>query len=143
MSESLTPVYEAVEKATAPESVKSRRAIIAGVAGLAGGIGLLGSFPGLAEAHDSHRSCTNGDDPQTILNIAATAEVLATIVNTVGSEKGLFGADKVTQRNVAAAAREELIHYNVLTSVGAVPLTKSIWVPNAVFANASGLIDRY
>ena len=150
MSESLTPVYEAVEKASAKEPVASRRAIIAGVAGLAGGIGLLGGFPGVAAAsarhwkHDENdhgNSCDRGDDPQTILNIAATAEVLATIVNTVGSEKGLFGSDKVTQRNVAAAAREELIHYNVLTSVGAVPLTKSIWVPDGVFASASGLLN--
>ena len=144
MSESLTPVYEAVEKATAKEPVASRRAMIAGVAGLAGGVGLLGGFPGAAAASARHwkqNPCDRGDDPQTILNIAATAEVLATIVNTVGSEKGLFGSDKVTQRNVAAAAREELIHYNVLTSVGAVPLTKSIWVPDGVFANASGLLN--
>ena len=151
MPESLTPVYEAVDKAHAGLPVKSRRAMIASVAGLAGTVGLLGGFPGVASAgsrhwhHDDEEShahgCDKGDDPQTILNIAATAEVLATIVNTVGSEKGLFGSDKVTQRNVAAAAREELIHYNVLTSVGAVPLTKSIWVPDGVFANASGLLN--
>ena len=99
MSESLTPVYEAVEKASAKEPVASRRAIIAGVAGLAGGVGLLGGFPGAAAASARHwkqNPCDRGDDPQTILNIAATAEVLATIVNTVGSEKGLFGSDTVT-----------------------------------------------
>ena len=149
MSESLGPVFEAVDKAHAGLPVASRRAMITSVAGLAGGIGLLGGFPSLAGASTRHtkhdddrkRDCNPGDDPQTILNIAATAEVLATIVNTVGSEKGLFGSDKVTQRNVSAAAREELIHYNVLTSVGAVPLTKSIWVPDVVFADASGLLN--
>ena len=49
---------------------------------------------------------------ETILAVAATAEVLATIVNTVGWERGL-GRDAVTQRNIKAAAREELVHYNV------------------------------
>ena len=50
--------------------------------------------------------------------MAATAEVLATIVNTVGWQKGL-GDDATTQRNIATAAREELIHYQVLKSLAA------------------------
>jgi hypothetical protein len=85
-----------------------------------------------------------GDDPATILAVAATAEVLATIVNTIGWQKisdGSITADSVTKRNIAAAAREELIHYQVLVGAGAVPLTKKIWVPDAVFADASGLLN--
>jgi len=50
--------------------------------------------------------------------------------------------DPVTRRNVRAAAREELIHYEVLTSpaVGGKEVTKQIHVPNAAFASAEGLL---
>jgi hypothetical protein len=142
MSDDLTPVFEAVEKAHANQPVATRLAMIKGAAGLAAGVGVLGALGGVAEAKGTKSDWWHkpkGDDPQTILNIAATAEVLATIVNTVGYQK--VSLDAVTKRNVGAAAREELIHYNVLTSLGAKPLTKKIWVPNAVFADASGLLN--
>jgi hypothetical protein len=164
MEEDLTPVYEAVEKAHADQPVVSRRAMIASVAGVAGSIGLLG-LPGVASAHWQPRGhypwgkphyphptpppappappmSDGGDSPATILAVAATAEVLATIVNTIGWQKaGSLGLDSVTTRNIAAAAREELIHYNVLVGAGAVPLTKKIWVPDAVFASGSNLLN--
>ncbi len=78
--------------------------------------------------------------PKPAPSSAATAEVLATIVNTVGWERRL-GGDAVTQRNIAAAAREELIHYEVLVASGGRALTKRIWVPDAVFANRTGLLS--
>jgi hypothetical protein len=163
--EDLAPAFEAVDKAHADQPVVSRRAMIASVAGVAGSIGLLG-LPGVASAswfpphhrpywakhHPVHPTppppkppmSDGGDSPETILAVAATAEVLATIVNTIGWQKAVSGAitlDAVTKRNIAAAAREELIHYNVLVGAGAVPLTKKIWVPDAVFADASGLLN--
>ncbi len=95
---------------------------------------------GRAEADHTKDLDGRGNDTQTILNVAATAEVLATIVNTVGWERNL-GGDAVTQRNIAAAAREELIHYNVLVASGGKALTKRIWVPDAVFANRTGLLS--
>ena len=78
--------------------------------------------------------------PQTIVNVAATAEVLATIVNTVGAER--VALDPVTRANIRAAATEEKIHYQALTSpaVGAKAVTKRIWVPNEVFASAENLL---
>ena len=72
--------------------------------------------------------------------VAATAEVLATIVSTVGYTSGL-GGDAVTQATIAAAAREELIHYNVLVASGAKPATTKIWVPDAVFANRTNFLN--
>ena len=105
---------------------------------LAGGV-LLGS-PAAALASGRKVARTGANTSQNILNIAATAEVLATIVNTVGWQKNLAG-DAVTQRNIAAAAREELIHYNVLVSVGATALTQKIWVPDAVFANRTNFLN--
>jgi len=123
MSEDLTPVFDAVDKAHADKPVATRLAMIKGAAGLAGGIAAFGALGGVADAKSSrrgdereHHHRSRGDDPQTILNIAATAEVLATIVNTIGSQT--VKLDKVTQRNVATAAREELIHYNTLVSIG-------------------------
>ena len=82
-------------------------------------------------------------DPQVILNILATAEVLATIVNTIAFERRL-GVDTTTQNNLRAAAREELIHYELLTGIvpgGARALTRTIHVPNAVFANRTNLLS--
>ena len=135
MSDGLDLVYSSIEEQHAGESTNTRRGFVTGAAATLGGLGLLG-IPGLAVAQKV------ANDPQTILNIAATAEVLATIVNTVGWEKKL-GVDAVTQGNLAAAAREELVHYRVLVSkgVGGRPLTKRIWVPDAVFANRTSLLS--
>jgi len=74
------------------------------------------------------------------VNVAATAEVLATIVNTVGAER--VALDSVTLANVRSAAAEEKLHYQTLVSsaVGAVPVTKRIWVPNEVFASPTSLL---
>ena len=81
------------------------------------------------------------NDAQTILNIAATAEVLATIVNTEGAQKVHFSS-QVTKRNVLDAAYQELDHYNVLTNaLGAKPATKKIWIPDALFANEHNLLS--
>ncbi len=139
MSEELNLVYGAVEAQHANEDAVTRRRFVAGAATTIGGMGLL-SLPATALAHDRAKKAATGNDPQTILNIAATAEVLATIVNTVGWQKGL-GGDAVTQRNIKAAAREELVHYEVLVASGGKPLTKRIWVPDAVFASRTNLLN--
>jgi hypothetical protein len=136
VSDELDLVYRAVEEQHADKPTATRRRFVAGAASTLGGLGLL-TLPGAALAKGSP---SGGNDPQTILNVAATAEVLATIVNTIGWQKGL-GGDAVTQRNIKAAAREELIHYNVLVKSGAKPLTKRVWVPNAVFASRTGLLN--
>jgi hypothetical protein len=98
-------------------------------------MGLLAALPAGADARF-------GGSPQTILNVAATAEVLATIVNTVGAERVNLG-DEVTRRNVRSAAREELEHYEVLVSsaVGGSPITKRIWVPDKVFSSRTDLLE--
>jgi hypothetical protein len=138
MSDALTRVYQSIDEQHSDLPASTRRAFITKTGASLGAMGLLG-VPAVALAT---KGAASGNDPQTILNIAATAEVLATIVNTVGWERGL-GGDRVTQRNLAAAAREELIHFQVLTSkgVGAVPLTKKIWIPDAVFANRRNFLS--
>ena len=98
------------------ESASTRRRFVQGAAATLGGLSVFGLL-----ADDKAIAQMGQNDPQTILNIAATAEVLATIVNTVGPEKlgtgrGRRSLDRVTRRNVRAAARPELIHYEVLTT---------------------------
>jgi hypothetical protein len=132
----LNLAYEAIDREHSGESAHTRRQLVGAAALGLGGIAAA-SVPGVAFAQRGNGGGNN--DPQTILNIAATAEVLATIVNTVGPEK--VNLDDVTRKNVRAAAYEELIHYNVLESLGGVPVSKRIWVPDAVFASKKNLLE--
>ncbi|MDQ4049527.1 MAG: hypothetical protein M3131_09145 [Actinomycetota bacterium] len=135
MSDALNIAYNAIDEENAEESALTRRKLVGAGAASLGSLGVLGLVGDDAWARHASRN-----KPQTILNVAATAEVLATIVNTVGPEKLGNRLDPVTLSNVQAAAREELIHYNVLVASGAKPLTKRIWVPDAVFASREGLL---
>ena len=137
MSEAANVVYDAIDEQHTDESAHTRRKLVGGAAATLGSLGVLSLAGSDAWAAEAARNT-----PQTILNIAATAEVLATIVNTVGAEKleNELGSDE-TLANVRAAAREELIHFDVLRSVGGKPLTKKIWVPEAVFASRNGLLS--
>lgn len=149
MSEALNIAYAAIDRDNAEQSAHTRRRFVGGAAATVGSLGLLG----LVNNDQAHAQML-ANDASTILNVAATAEVLATIINTVGPEKlkprtvrrrGKRVADKrrldkVTYKNVRAAAREELIHYDVLTTIGGKALTKKIWVPNAVFSSPKGLL---
>lgn len=145
MSDPLELVYQSVDEQHADKSAATRRQLVAGAAATLGGMGLL-AVPGVVQA--SHRpgeprilDHVSPQDPQTILNIAATAEVLATIVNTVGFER--VRLPKGGREKIAASAREELIHYKVLVDPGfgnATPATKRIWVPDSVFANADNFL---
>jgi hypothetical protein len=131
LSEHINEVYASIDRGFAGESAATRRKFVAGAAGALGGLGLL-SLPASAMA---------ANDAQTILNVAATAEVLATIVNTVGAQKVRFSS-QVTQRNVLDAAYQELDHYNVLTkALGAKPITKKIWIPDTLFHSQHNLLS--
>ena len=142
MTDVLNRLNQVIDEQHAEKPAATRRQLVAGAAATLGGLGVLG-LPGLAQAghQEGHISLDNipKSDPQTILNIAATAEVLATIVNTVGVERVALPDDGATK--IAASARHELIHYNTLVQLGAKPLTKRIYVPDAVFANATSFLS--
>ncbi|HYF27825.1 MAG TPA: hypothetical protein VD931_18930 [Baekduia sp.] len=145
MSDPLNEVYETIDRQHTDKPAATRRQIVAGAAAALGSAGLL-AVAETAAAQSALPQSRRNDEPNTpenIVNIAATAEVLATIVNTVGLERLGSQLDPTTRANIEAAAREELIHYEVLTSrtVGASPVTKRIWVPNAVFSSPSSLLS--
>ncbi len=131
-------VFQAVDTVAEKESASTRRQMVAGLSVTLGGMGLLGLAPAASATHVRGHSSVN--TPENIINIAATAEVLATIVNTVGAER--VQLDDTTKRNVEAAAFQEKLHYEFLVSdgVGAKPATKRIWVPDSIFANAENLL---
>jgi len=149
MSDPLGRVYDAIDQEHRQDSAYTRRKLVTGAAATIGALGLLGVPNALAQRVEQGGQRIEQDDaadmgnntPQTILNVAATAEVLATIINTLAPTK-VAGFDAVTTRNLQAAAREELIHFNVLTGVlGATPLTKTVYIPNAVFASPTSLLN--
>lgn len=143
-----TLAYQAIDNELSHESASTRRRFVKQAGMVIGGAAAITAMPSSAFAAAGDNSLTN------ILNIGATAEVLATIVNTVGAETTLAAPnnplpvqsngsqdDPVTRRNVQAAAQQELEHYNLLVSLGAKPLTKKIWVPDEVFATKEGLLN--
>ncbi|MGI8462001.1 MAG: hypothetical protein ACR2OC_10260 [Solirubrobacterales bacterium] len=132
--EGLKLAYEAVDNEFADESGHTRRKLIGATAATLGGMAVM-TLPEFAKAEDLSPNNT----VENILAVAATAEVLATIVNTVGSK--VKGLDKVTKTNVQAAAQQELEHYNVLKSLGAQELTKKIWIPNDLFKKPENLLN--
>jgi hypothetical protein len=139
VSQTLNYVYDTIDDVHKDKSAHTRRSMIAGTSALLGTMGLLAWSE---EADAAHATVPAGTEepntPQTILNIAATAEVLATIVNTVGLER--VNLNPLERLNISAAAYEEKIHYQVLTSddVGGSELTKRIWVPDVVFNDRAG-----
>ncbi len=135
MSEATDKLVRALELEHDRAPVSTRRQFMGGALATLGSMGLL-SVVGTASAHEAPKHNTAAN----ILTVATTAEVLATIVNTVGFHRHL-GGDAVTQRNIKAAAREELVHYRVLRKLGGRPATKRIWVPDAVFASRKNLLN--
>ena len=147
MSDGINLINQKIDEHHADKSAHTRRQLVGGAAATLASMGLLGlaesasadgGAGGIGGLTKAQFSASN--TPERILAVAATAEVLATIVNTVGWEKGL-GGDETTQRNIRAAAREELIHYNTLGFLGGKPLTKKIWVPDAVFADRTSFLS--
>jgi len=139
MSEVTNHLFDTIDRQHAHESASTRRTLVATTAAALGTMGLLGyasqdAFAGVKTS--SENSIEN------ITTVAATAEVLATIVNTVGAEQLAGKLDAVTLRNVRAAAQQEKNHYELLTSaaVGGKPATTTIYVPDEVFASPKSLL---
>src|SRR5688572_4581437 len=103
MSESMNYVNQVIDEENADRSAPTRRQLVAGAGAVIGGLGLAGLASGNAFAQGS----SSPNTPENITTVAATAEVLATIVNTIGYER--VPLDAVTKNNIASAAIEEKI----------------------------------
>jgi hypothetical protein len=139
MTEVTNHLAETIDRQNRGLPAATRRQLVGGsLAGLAS-MGLAGY---LTDRADAAVSTDDANSVENILTVAATAEVLATIVNTVGAEKLGSKMDAVTRRNIQAAAQQEKNHYEVLTSsgVGGKAATTTIYVPDAVFASPEALL---
>ena len=120
----------------------TRRQLVAGAAATLGGLGLLGAAD---DATARARYSRHRENSKELMNVIATAEVAGVILNTLAYEQGarLFPRDSATQRNFAAASRQDLLHYEALIGpeIGAKPLTKKIWIPSAVLATRANLLE--
>ena len=140
MSEVNNHLFETIDRQNQDASAHTRRTLVSGTAAALGSLGLLG----FATSGSALAAVKTADENsvENLAAVAATAEVLATIVNTVGPEKLGDRLDAVTLRNIRAAAQQEKNHYELLTSsaVGGKAVTKMIHVPDEVFASPENLL---
>jgi hypothetical protein len=116
-----------------PGSGWSRRAVLFAAGVGAAGLALSDTAHALARA-----ARPGSDSAQEVVNVASTIEVLATVITTTALEKLSLPAAAV--ETVAAAAREELDHFIVLTrEFGGHPATRRVWIPDALFASPTAL----
>lgn len=139
MSDIAADVFNAIERQQAGATASTRRTVLKTTAATLGAMGLL------SYSSDDAFAKVRTDPDNSVANlatVAATGEVLATIVNTLAAEKLADSLDAVTLRNIRTAAQQEKNHYELLTSpiVGAKPATTSIWVPDEIFASPASLL---
>jgi hypothetical protein len=141
MTEVFTHLADTIERLHVRETAATRRQLVKGTAAALGSAGLLG----LAMGDEPATAAVHTDEANSVEavgRVAATAEALATIVTTVGTERLASRLDAGTLRTVRAAAQQEKNHYEVLTSnaVGATPAATTIHVPDEVFASPEAFL---
>ena len=140
MTDVTNHLFDTIDRQNSHESAHTRRTLVKTTAAALGSMGLL-AYASPGDAMAGVRT-DPANSVETIAAVAATAEVLATIVNTVGPEKLGDKLDAVTRRNIRAAAQQEKDHYELLTSsaVGGKAVTKKIHVPDEVFSSPQALL---
>ncbi len=110
------------------KSAFSRRNLLKGAAGVGGGLAMA-SFTSLFGVRSASAGHDTMDDPQTILNLAATAETLAiTFYHAALTAAGFsLAADDVVYLQLALDA--EKYHLDFLNANGGVSLTNQFYVP--------------
>jgi hypothetical protein len=112
----------------------SRRKLLktAGVGGTAAAIFAAGLFGDVA-----HAQAPAGDDPQTILNLASTAEALAvTAFHSIITASTFYaGLAPHYQNYLRSALSQEQAHFDFLVANGARPLANQFFFPNGILSN--------
>lgn len=118
----------------------SRRNLLKGVAAGAGAsvLGWKALF-GISRAFAQDMTGEN-DDVQTVLNLAATAELFASThywaaINAV--ENGDLDLSEIELNYLKAAFISERDHYDLLVSLGAQPVATEFYVPDGLFADVA------
>jgi hypothetical protein len=111
----------------------SRRSLLKGTAGIAGGAALTSmvSFAGVLGVH----AADGNDDPQTILNLAATAETLAVTFYYSALTAAQFSVDPADVVYLKYALDAEWYHLNFLKSNGGASLTDKFYVPATLLSD--------
>lgn len=117
----------------------SRRTMLKGTAMVGGGAfltfsQLFGLSPILAQ--DATMAAMTDDDLQTVINVAATAELFAT-THYLAAIKGAkdLGLDDANVAYLKAAFISEQDHLELLESLGAKPVVSEFYVPNNLFSD--------
>ena len=141
MTEVTNHLYDTIDEQNSGLPASTRRSLVKTTAAALGSMGMLGL---VADNAFGQVKTADENSVANITTVAATAEVLATIVNTVGAEKLASQLDATTLRNVRAAAQQEKNHYELLTSsaVGGKAATTSIHVPDEVFVKPDRAADH-
>jgi len=114
----------------------SRRAFLKASAVATGAASLgFSSFFGISRAFAQDMTGEN-DDLQTIINLAATAELFATThyLAAINNAEAL-GFDDIETAYMKAGFLAEQDHYELLVSLGAEPVVSEFYVPEALFSD--------
>jgi hypothetical protein len=112
----------------------SRRNLIKGAAGLSGGIAAA-SFAGAFGIKSAQAAHDRMDDAQTILNLAATAETLATTFYYAALNLAEFELSDEDVLYLKLALDAEKYHLDFLMSNGGASLTQQFYVPATLLSD--------
>jgi hypothetical protein len=116
-----------------------RRTFLKGAAGVGGGVATAG-FAGLFGI-SSASAQSGGDDPQTILNLAATAETLAVTFYYSALTAATFDIEPDDVAYLKNALDSELYHLEFLMSAGGKSLTQQFYVPATLLSDVGVFVQ--
>lgn len=116
-----------------------RRSLLKGAAGIGGGLALA-SFAG-ALGIGSAQAAEGGDDVQTILNLAATAETLAVTHYYSAIMARTFDLDDADVVYLKFALDAEQAHLDFLNANGAKALTDKFYVPATLLSDVGTFVQ--
>ena len=131
---------ETIEETGSTENNVSRRSLLR-LVGLTAAVTTASAVLAGCGGGSSSGSSSGSTGDQDILNAAATAEGLASTMyaNIISSPlytSGLAG-NAADQAYLVAAFEQEVLHYNLLLSVGAKPLATTFYFPTGMFGSSS------
>jgi len=114
------------------QDISRRNLLKVGVGTTAAAIFAAGLF-----GDEAHAQAPAGDDPQTILNLASTAEALAiTSFHSIITQSTFFrNLAPVYQNYLRSALTQEQVHFDFLVANGARPLANRFFFPNGILQN--------